>query len=57
MGTYTDRYIYAAHPQSSPTDTTAGSLMAVGAFGLGATGATLSNGGYDALISSANNQF
>jgi len=35
VGTYTDRYIYAAHPQSSPTDTTAGSLMAVGAFGLG----------------------
>jgi len=38
VGTYTDRYIYAAHPQSSPTDTTAGSLMAVGAFGLGADG-------------------
>jgi hypothetical protein len=35
VGTYTDRYVYAAHPQSSPTDTTAGSLMAVGAFGLG----------------------
>ena len=37
VGTYTDRYIYAAHPQSSRTDTTADSLMAVGAFGLGAT--------------------
>jgi len=37
VGTYTDRYIYAAHPQSSPTDTTANALMAVGAFGLGAT--------------------
>ena len=35
VGTYTDRYIYAAHPQSSPTDTTANALMAVGAFGLG----------------------
>jgi len=35
VGTYTDRYIYAAHPQASATDTTAGSLMAVGAFGLG----------------------
>ena len=35
VGTYTDRYIYAAHPQSSSTDTTVGSLMAVGAFGLG----------------------
>ena len=38
VGTYTDRYIYAAHPQSSATDTTAGSLMAVGAFGLGGFG-------------------
>jgi len=37
VGTYTDRYVYAAHPQSSATDTTAGSLMAVGAFGLGAS--------------------
>ena len=34
VGTYTDRYIYAAHPQSNPTDTTSGSLMAVGAGGL-----------------------
>ena len=44
VGTYTDRYIYAAHPQSSATDTTAGSLMAVGAFGLGtSTGPSITN--------------
>jgi len=38
VGTYTDRYIYAAHPQSSATDPTSGSLMAVGAWGLGGLG-------------------
>ena len=44
VGTYTDRYVYAAHPQSSATDTTAGSLMAVGAFGLGtSTGPSITN--------------
>jgi len=44
VGTYTDRYIYAAHPQASATDTTAGSLMAVGAFGLGtSTGPSITN--------------
>ena len=38
VGTYTDRYVYAAHPQSSATDPTSGSLMAVGAWGLGGLG-------------------
>ena len=40
VGTYTDRYIFPPHPQADPTDTTAGALMAVGAFGLGTIAAT-----------------
>lgn len=36
VGTYTDRYVEALTAQTSPTDTTAGALMSVGAFGVGA---------------------
>jgi len=43
VGTYTDRYVYAAYAQESENDATAGRLMATGAGGLVSSGVPSAN--------------
>ena len=55
VGSYTDRYVYSVYAQETDTDTTAGRVMTVGAFGLGAASIAVL-GDYDNVLTNANYQ-